>query len=55
VAGWRAVIRIGIDLGGTKTEIIALDEAGSELLRHRVASPRHDYQATLSMIVRLVE
>jgi fructokinase len=49
------VIRIGIDLGGTKTEIIALDEAGGELLRRRVASPRDDYPATLSLIVRLVE
>jgi fructokinase len=49
-----AVIRIGLDLGGTKTEIIALDEAGGELLRRRVASPRQDYQETLSSIVGLV-
>ena len=48
------MIRLGIDLGGTKTEIIALDQGGRELLRRRVASPRGDYEATLSMIVRLV-
>ena len=48
------MLRIGLDLGGTKTEIIALDAAGSELLRRRVPSPRDDYAATLSNIVRLV-
>jgi fructokinase len=48
------MLRIGLDLGGTKTEIIALDEAGGELLRRRIASPRQDYQATLDSIVRLV-
>jgi fructokinase len=41
-------------LGGTKTEIVALDQDGSELRRRRVASPRDDYDATLSMIVSLV-
>jgi fructokinase len=48
------MVRIGLDLGGTKTEIIALDETGAELMRRRVASPRHDYAATLSLIVQLV-
>jgi fructokinase len=34
-------VRIGIDLGGTKTEIAALDAAsGAELLRRRVATER---------------
>jgi fructokinase len=46
--------RFGIDLGGTKTEIVALDEAGQELLRRRVATPRDDYQGTLQMIATLV-
>jgi fructokinase len=32
-------MRIGIDLGGTKIEGIALDHAGAELLRHRVPTP----------------
>lgn len=47
--------RIGIDLGGSKTEIIALDEHGATLLRRRVASARDDYAATVAMIVALVE
>ena len=47
--------RIGIDLGGTKTEAIALDAAGRELFRKRVPTPRGDYQATLKTIAALVE
>ena len=49
------MLRIGLDLGGSKTEIIALDETGGELLRQRVPSPRGDYAATLSTIVALVQ
>jgi fructokinase len=48
------MIRIGIDLGGTKIEGIALDEAGNELLRHRVATPAGNYVASLQAIVDLV-
>jgi predicted NBD/HSP70 family sugar kinase len=48
------VIRLGIDLGGTKTEIIALDERRNELLRRREPTPAGDYDATLALIVRLV-
>src|SRR5689334_15960091 len=47
-------VRIGIDLGGTKIEIIALDGAGTELLRRRVPTPREDYAAILAAIVALV-
>lgn len=47
-------MRIGIDLGGTKIEGIALDEAGNELLRHRVATPTGNYAASLQAIVDLV-
>jgi len=47
-------VRIGIDLGGTKTEIIALDAAGREVLRRRVPTPREDYPAILATIVALV-
>jgi fructokinase len=47
-------IRIGIDLGGTKIEVLALDNAGSELMRHRVATPRHDYQASIKLMAALV-
>jgi len=47
-------MRLGIDLGGTKIEIIVLDESGSELLRRRVATPQHDYVATLQATADLV-
>ena len=45
--------RIGIDLGGTKIECVALDRSGQEALRHRVATPKN-YQATLDAIAALV-
>jgi fructokinase len=47
-------VRIGIDLGGTKVEVIALAESGETLFRHRVPTPRDDYQQTLDAIVGLV-
>ena len=47
-------LRIGIDLGGTKTEIIALDAEGRTRLRRREPTPRDDYGAILDLIVRLV-
>lgn len=46
--------RIGIDLGGTKIEAIALDVAGREVFRKRIASPRGDYAETLAAITGLV-
>jgi fructokinase len=46
-------MRIGIDLGGTKIEGIALD-GSRELARRRVETPRDDYAATLDAIVTLV-
>ena len=48
-------ILIGIDLGGTKTEIIALDAGGRELLRRRVPTPARDYAAILATISELVQ
>jgi fructokinase len=48
------MIRIGIDLGGTKTEAVALDAKGNELLRSRVPTPKDDYQATIDTIVNLI-
>ena len=48
-------MRLGIDLGGTKIEIVALDDSGRERLRHRIAAPRDDYAATLEAIVELVD
>ena len=47
-------MRIGIDLGGTKIEGLALDEAGAELARLRVATPQHDYAATVKAIADVV-
>lgn len=47
-------MRIGIDLGGTKIEALALGADGQELRRIRVASPRHDYAETLNTVSRLV-
>jgi fructokinase len=48
-------IRIGIDLGGTKIEALALDRAGTERFRKRVATPQGDYAATVRAIAGLVQ
>ena len=48
-------LRIGIDLGGTKIELAALDAAGAIRLRRRVPSPAHDYGAVVAAIGELVE
>ena len=48
-------MRIGIDLGGTKTEGAVLNPAGYELLRRRYPTPQvKGYSAVLSTIVSLV-
>ena len=47
-------MRIGIDLGGTKIEGIAIADDGSVRLRRRVPAPRGDYEATLVAVVNLV-
>ncbi|WP_207787739.1 ROK family protein [Candidatus Thiosymbion oneisti] len=47
-------IRIGIDLGGTKTEVIALDADQGVRARHRMQTPRNDYAGTLRTIGELV-
>jgi fructokinase len=47
--------RIGIDLGGTKIEALALDESGRDVFRKRVVSPRDEYSATLQALVSLIE
>jgi predicted NBD/HSP70 family sugar kinase len=48
------MLRIGVDLGGTKIEIIALAADGREVLRRRVSTPKEDYDATLETIAALV-
>jgi fructokinase len=52
--GDRPELRIGVDLGGTKTEVIALDRSGAALERVRVQTPAHDYAAIVDCIVALV-
>ncbi len=47
-------IRIGIDLGGTKIEGIAIDRSGRELARRRIPTPKHDYAGTVEAIAGLV-
>ncbi|MGV2980147.1 ROK family protein [Camelimonas sp. ID_303_24] len=47
-------VRLGVDLGGTKIEAIALAADGRELARRRVATPRHDYEAGIAAIAALV-
>ena len=47
-------LRLGVDLGGTKIECIALDEVGRELLRVRTDTPQGDYARTIEAIARLV-
>lgn len=47
-------MRIGIDLGGTKIEAIALDDGGGVLYRTRVDNPREGYRAVIDAIVALV-
>jgi fructokinase len=48
-------VRIGIDLGGTKIEGVALDDDGVELARKRVATPRGEYDATVAAVADVVE
>ena len=49
-----AETRIGVDLGGTKIEIVALEPDGSERIRKRVATPAGDYEGTIATIARLI-
>ncbi|HEU0108147.1 MAG TPA: ROK family protein [Vicinamibacteria bacterium] len=48
-------MRIGVDLGGTKIEAIALGPGGVEQGRRRIATPRDDYPATVEAVARVVE
>ena len=48
-------MRIGIDLGGTKIEAVALDAAGAVRHRRRIATPAGDYAATVEAIATLAE
>jgi predicted NBD/HSP70 family sugar kinase len=48
-------MRIGIDLGGTKIEVLVLEEDGAALHRARVPTPAGDYDATVAAVVGLVQ
>lgn len=47
--------RLGVDLGGTKTEAVVLGPDGAERWRRRVPTPAGDYAATVATIVALAE
>jgi len=47
-------VRIGVDVGGTKIEVAALDAQGRILVRKRVSTPQGDYAGIVSAIARLV-
>jgi fructokinase len=49
-----AAIRIGVDLGGTKIEAVALDPNGEVRARRRIATPVGDYAATVAAIAELI-
>ncbi|MBK6742241.1 MAG: ROK family protein [Hydrogenophilales bacterium] len=49
------MVRLGIDLGGTKIELIALDSSGRECFRRRVPTPRGDYFGTIEAVAGLVD
>lgn len=47
-------MRLGVDLGGTKIEVVALAPSGEIVLRERTATPRHDYDTIVRTITELV-
>ncbi len=47
--------KLGIDLGGSKTEVVVLDPGLNPVFRERVATPAHSYDDILGTIVQLVE
>ncbi len=47
-------MRIGVDLGGTKIEAVAIGPDGETLTRRRVPTPAHDYVATVAAVAGLV-
>ncbi len=50
----QSSVRIGIDLGGTKIEALALEDGGREVFRKRIVSPQGSYAATLQAVTSLV-
>src|SRR2546428_13898648 len=48
-------MRSGVDMGGTKIEFVALEHDGKELHRHRIATPRFDYEGTVRAVAESVQ
>lgn len=48
------LLKLGIDLGGTKTELIVLDKNGKEVWRERQATPSYSYTAILNRISEMI-
>src|SRR6516164_1725380 len=48
-------LRIGVDLGGTKIEFVALARDGTELYRHRIPTPRFEYDGTVRALAEGVK
>ena len=49
-----STMRIGIDLGGTKIEAVLINSTGHVVARHRVPTPRDDYDGTIAALVGIV-
>ncbi len=47
--------KLGIDLGGTKTEVVVLDPDQGPIYRERIATPANSYDEILAMIAALVK
>lgn len=48
------MLRIGLDIGGTKTELVALDAGGRERIRRRVPTPHGSYENALAHLAAMV-
>ena len=48
-------MRIGVDIGGTKIEVIVLGSNSRELIRKRIGTPRGNYLGTLNRVKKLIE
>ena len=48
------MLRIGLDIGGTKTELVALDALGRERLRRRAPTPHGGYEEALDALVAMI-
>lgn len=51
----RSIIRLGIDLGGTKIEVLVISDDGKELFRSRIATPKESYHKIIGAITALIE